>query len=62
MKEQSPAVQAMARAGRRAAYHLLQAVVESLKAVEAVIEEIGGIGDGPDQNGGVSSSQKIEIE
>jgi|GEM_PF-733135 hypothetical protein len=62
MKEQSPAVQAMARAGRRAAYHLLQAVVESLKAVEAVIEEIGGIGDEPDQNGGVSSSQKIEIE
>jgi len=62
MKEPSPAVQAMGRAGRRAVYHLLQAAVEGLKAIEAVIEEIGGIGDEPDQNGEVSSSQKIEIE
>ena len=62
MKEPSPAVQAMGRAGRRAVYHLLQAAVEGLKAVEAVIEEIGGIGDEHDQNGDVSSSQKIEIE
>lgn len=62
MKESSPAVQAMGRAGRRAAYHLLQAVVEGLKAVEAVIEEIGGIGTEHDQNGDVSFSQKIEIE
>jgi hypothetical protein len=52
----------MGRAGRRAAYHLLQAVVEGLKAVEAVIEEIGGIGTEHDQNGDVSFSQKIEIE
>lgn len=62
MKETSPAVQAMGRAGRRAVYHLLQAAVEGLKAVEAVIEEIGGIGEERDQNGGVSSSQKIDIE
>ena len=52
----------MGRAGRRAVYHLLQAAVEGLKAVEAVIEEIGGIGEERDQNGGVSSSQKIDIE
>jgi len=62
VKETSPAVQAMGRAGRRAVYHLLQAAVEGLKAVEAVIEEIGGIGEERDQNGGVSSSQKIDIE
>ncbi len=62
MKEPSPAVQAMGRAGRRAVYHLLQAAVEGLKAIEAVIEEIGGIGDETDQNGEVSTSQKIEIE
>lgn len=62
MKEPSPAVQAMGRAGRRAVYHLLQAAVEGLKAIEAVIEEMGAIGDEPDQNGDVSTSQKIEIE
>jgi len=62
MKEPSPAVQAIGRAGRRAVYHLLQAAIEGLKAVEAVIEEIGRIGDEPDQNGDVTTSQKIEIE
>ena len=41
MKEQSSAAAAINRAGRRVVYHLLQAAVEGLKAVEAVIEEIG---------------------
>ena len=62
MKESSPAVQAMGRAGRRVVYHLLQAAIEGLKAVEAVIEEIGHIGDEADQDDGASQSQKIEIE
>ena len=61
MKEQSEAMQALIRAGRRAAYHLLQAVIESLKAVEAVIEEVGRIGDedGADQT---ETRTRIEIE
>lgn len=63
MKEQSPTGAALGRAGRRAAYHLIQAVVEGLKAVEAVIEEIGGIADGSDQNGDDQDQvQRIEIE
>jgi len=61
VKEQSEAMQALIRAGRRAAYHLLQAVIESLKAVEAVIEEVGRIGDedGADQT---ETRTRIEIE
>jgi hypothetical protein len=61
VKEQSEAMQALSRAGRRAAYHLLQAVIESLKAVEAVIEEVGRIGDedGADQT---ETRTRIEIE
>lgn len=53
----------MSRAGKRAAYHLLQAAVESLKALEAVIEEIGTIGEenGHDEEE-ASSRQRIEIE
>lgn len=62
MKDQSPAVAAMSRAGRRVAYHLMQAAVEGLKAVEAVIEEIGSIGDETDQNDDGSARQRIEIE
>ncbi len=34
-------VDALRRAGARAAYHLLRAGVESLKALEAVIDELG---------------------
>ena len=52
----------MGRAGRRVVYHLLQATIEGLKAVEAVIEEIGHIGDQPDHDDGGTHSQKIEIE
>jgi len=63
MSEQSPTGQALARAARRVAYHLIQAAVEGLKAVEAVIEEIGSISD-EGQNGGTKASkrQRIEIE
>lgn len=62
MKSQSPTATALSRAGRRAAYHLLQAAVESLKAVEAVIEEIGAIGDENSHHDDASQRQRIEIE
>ncbi|MFQ5522718.1 MAG: hypothetical protein ACE5F5_03970 [Acidimicrobiia bacterium] len=62
MTEAHPAREAVIRAGKRAAYHLMQALVESLKAVEAVIEEIGSIGeDGTERDDG-SLREKIEIE
>ena len=35
---------ALKRAGTRAAFHLLKAGVEALKAVEAVIDELGKVG------------------
>lgn len=63
MREQSPTAAALARAGRRVAYHMIQAAVEGLKAVEAVIEEIGGIADERDHHVSESSErQRIEIE
>jgi hypothetical protein len=61
MKEQSEAMQALARAGRRVVYHLLQAAVEGLKAVEAVIEEVGSIGENDDSKG-EGTRTRIEIE
>jgi len=54
-------MQAVARAGRRAVYHLLQAAVEGLKAVEAVIEELGSIGDNEKGEAGETVT-RIEIE
>ncbi|HEY4606847.1 MAG TPA: hypothetical protein VIH55_04285 [Acidimicrobiia bacterium] len=62
MKDQSEAMQAFARAGRRAAFHLLQAMIEGLKAVEAVIEEVGGIGDKDDDGEPGTTRTRIEVE
>lgn len=62
MSEQSPTVAALTRAGRRVAYHMIQAAIEGLKAVEAVFEEIGGIGDERDHDDESSTRQRIEIE
>lgn len=63
MSEQSPMVAALSRAGRRVAYHMIQAAIEGLKAVEAVIEEVGGIGTEGDHHDAESSTrQRIEIE
>lgn len=36
---------ALKRAARRAAFHLLRAGIESLKALEAVVDELGKVGD-----------------
>jgi hypothetical protein len=59
--QQGEAFQVLGRAGRRAAYHLLQALIEGLKAVEAVIEEVGTLGSSEEgvENSGV---ERIEIE
>lgn len=62
MKDPSPAVAALSRAGRRVLYHMIQAAVEGLKAVEAVIEEIGGISRQDDHHDGSGDRQRIEIE
>jgi hypothetical protein len=61
VKEQTEAMQALSRAGRRVVYHLLQAAIEGLKAVEAVIEEVGNIGDKDDQDN-TTTRTRIEIE
>lgn len=48
------------RAGRRAGFHLLQALIESIKAVEAVLDEMGKIGDNDSDE--ETKSQRIVIE
>lgn len=61
MTEDRNPMEVVGRASKRAAYHLLQALVEGLKAVEAVIEEIGDLRDhagGDDRR----TKQRIEIE
>lgn len=50
------------RAGRRAAVHLVQAVVEGLKAVEAVIDELGAAAAGQDDDDTATTRHKIDVE
>jgi hypothetical protein len=61
VKDQTEAMQALTRAGRRVVYHLIQAAIEGLKAVEAVIDELGNIGDKDDEDTSTTKT-RIEIE
>jgi hypothetical protein len=62
VRDESPALQALGRAGRRVAFHLIQAAIEGLKAVEAVIEELGTIGDKNEGQSETTKRTRIEIE
>lgn len=62
MREQSEAMHALGRAGRRAGYHLIQAVIEGLKAIEAVFEEVSKIGDNEAPETEEPPRTRIEIE
>ena len=44
MNAESETAAALRRAGVRVAFHLLRAGVESLKAIEAVVDELGKVG------------------
>lgn len=61
--QDSETITAMKRAGSRVVYHLLRAGVEGLKAVEALVDELGKVGKAdesdPDQPRG---RVRIEID
>jgi hypothetical protein len=46
----------------RAAFHLLRAGVESLKAIEAVVDELGKVGHRPADGDAVGRDTAIRIE
>ncbi len=60
MSPDSETVAALRRAGRRVVFHLLRAGLEGLKALEAVVDELGHVGrDAADDDDVV---QRIEVE
>jgi hypothetical protein len=61
MTGESEAVAALRRAGVRAVFHLLRAGVESLKAVEAIVEELGKVGRRP-ETGSDEGPVRIDVE
>lgn len=61
---ESETLNAVRRAGSRVVYHMLRAGVESLKAVEALVDELGKVGKPPDDDGGEDpeSGGRVRIE
>ena len=59
---ESEALAAVRRAGVRAVFHLLRAGVESLKAVEAIVDELGSIGKEPERDEPASGRVRIDVE
>ncbi len=61
---ESETLNAVKRAGSRVVYHMLRAGVESLKAVEALVDELGKVGR-PQDGGGheePESGGRVRIE
>jgi hypothetical protein len=61
MNPESETMAALKRAGMRVAYHLLRAGVESLKALEAIVDELGKVGS-ESHDGSDERPVRIEIE
>lgn len=60
----SETVNAVKRAGSRVIYHLLRAGVEGLKAVEALVDELGKVGhpETPDEPPGSGGRVRIDLD
>lgn len=61
MISDSETAAALRRAARRAAWHLLRAGVETLRAVEAVADELASVGREPEKRDG-GRRVRIEVE
>ena len=61
---ESETFNAFKRAGSRVVYHMLRAGVESLKAVEALVDELGKVGKPQDEPGAAEpeSGGRVRIE
>jgi len=61
---ESETAAALRRATRRAAFHLLKAGVESLRAVEAFVDELARVGhhDAAEEGGEAPTRVRIDVE
>jgi hypothetical protein len=61
MRDRDEVLATLNRAGRRALIHLVQAAIEGVKAVEAVLDEFGKMGDN-DEKQPSNGTERIEVE
>lgn len=61
MTSESATIAALRRAGKRALFHLMRAGIESLKAIEAIVDELAQVNKSPDEPS-ADKSTRIEVE
>jgi hypothetical protein len=62
MRDREQVLNAFNRAGKRALIHMIQAAIEGVKAVEAVIDELGNMGNDDDVEQSSTGAERIEVE
>jgi hypothetical protein len=62
VRDREQVLNALNRAGKRALIHMIQAAIEGVKAVEAVIDELGKLGDDDDVEQSSTGAERIEVE
>ncbi len=62
MRDRDEVLATLGRAGKRALIHMIQAAIEGVKAVEAVIDEFGKMGDNENSERSANGTERIEVE
>lgn len=62
MKDREQVINALSRAGKRALIHIIQAAIEGVKAVEAVIDELGKMDNNHEEEQSSNAAERIEVE
>lgn len=62
MKDREQVINALSRAGKRALIHMIQAAIEGVKAIEAVIDELGKMDNNDEEEQSSTAAERIEVE
>jgi hypothetical protein len=62
VKDREQVINALSRAGKRALIHMIQAAIEGVKAVEAVIDELGKMDNNDAEEQSSTAAERIEVE
>jgi hypothetical protein len=62
VKDREQVINALSRAGKRALIHMIQAAIEGVKAIEAVIDELGKMDNNDEEEQSSTAAERIEVE
>jgi len=62
VRDREQVINALSRAGKRALIHMIQAAIEGVKAIEAVIDELGKMDNNDEEEQSSTAAERIEVE